>query len=292
MSEVSPGRGERGDPGLREYLSALRRYWLVAGTVFLLAVLASAAATWLVDPVYRAQAEVLIRTEQSDQLFPRSGRSANGRLARSPVAELEYTTSDGFQERARAAAAVDATVDVRHDSDDSSLLVFQGESQSAEEAAAAANAWASTYVTVRHEKDLQEIRGLRDVLVADRDAAAGERQRVLEPVTRLDEVLAQTTDSLELSRLLNQRLALERSLSGVLDPLDDRLQSLNEQVTTLDVDARVLEQPDALAYVSQTAEAPESRVNGSLARNLAVGVVVGLLLAAATVTAARSLFRA
>jgi hypothetical protein len=282
-------------PGVREYLYALRHHrWLALGT-FLLVLAASVASLYVVDPVYRAEAEVLLRTEESRQLFPRTDDASGNALTRSPGAELVYVQGDAFQRRAVEAAGDDADVEARgavtSSTPVSSALLFVAEASDATVAREAAQTWAETYVAARHESDTAKTTALRELLIADRDALQAEQEEILEPVAALDEAVAEESDPSQLSLLLEQRSALQRSLVSELDPVQAELRRVSARISGLDVDLRVLEDPQALAYVSSAAELPEGRSNGSLVQSLLVGVVAGLVLAGGAVAAARALHR-
>ncbi|MGY1773988.1 Wzz/FepE/Etk N-terminal domain-containing protein [Blastococcus sp. SYSU D00813] len=295
------GRGDgvvsqESEPGLREYLRSLRRYWWLALLTFLVVVAASVASLYVVQPVYRAEAEVLLRTEESRQLFPRTSGTTPGALTRSPGSELVYVESDEFRDQAEEAAGDGAEVEVRGRPLDpsapvSSALVFVAEADTAREAQEAAQTWAETYVALRHQSDVADTTQLRDLLVTDRDLLQLRQAEILAPVAALDDAVAAETDPVELSRLLNQRLAIQRSLAPVLDPVEDELRRVSNQIAGLEVDLRVMEDPEALAYVSSAAELPEERSNGSLRQSVLVGVVAGLVLAGGAVSAAQALRR-
>jgi hypothetical protein len=302
MSTERPGGVHRdaasydAGPGLRDYLATLRRYWWLALLTFLVVLAASIASLYVIDPVYRAQAEVLVRTEDSRQLFPRTTGTSAGALIRSPSAETIYVNSDEFQELAVEAAGDEAEVEVRTATDtnplgESSALVFVAEADDAETARDAAQTWAQTYVDTRHDSDVAETTALRDLLVGDRDALLAQQQEILAPLTALDDAIAAVTDPADLSPLINQRVALQRELGSVLDPVEADLRRLEAQLSSLDVDLRVMDDPRALAYVSSAAELPEERANGSLTQSVLVGVVAGLVLAGGAVAAARALRR-
>jgi hypothetical protein len=285
------------EPGLRHYADSLRRYWWLALLTFLVVLGASIGSLYLIDPVYRAEAQVLVRTEDSRQLFPRTSGTSAGALIRSPSAETAYVGSDDFEERAVEAAGDGAEVEVRTPTgsaplgSESSALVFVAEAGAPEVAQEAAQTWAETYVAVRHMSDVAETTALRDLLVAERDALQLRQQEILQPVAALDDAVAVETDPIELSRLLNQRLAIQRTLAPELEPVETELRRANSQISSLDVDLRVMEDPRALAYVSSVAERPEERTNGSMTRSVLVGVVAGLVLAGGAVAAAQALRR-
>ncbi len=272
-------------PGLSEYLSLLRRHWLLALLTFLVVLAVSVGSLFVTNPVYRAEAEVLLRTEDSRQLFPRVGGTTAGALVRSPQAEVLYVRSDEFQESLEGATDGDASVEVRSDLGSSSL-VFTAEADEPDVAQQAAQEAAETYVTVRHELDLTETTDLAELLTGDRGRLQEQLQTLLEPLAELDEAINGTEDPTELSPLLNQRLALERSLEAEVDPVQSELRRLDAQIATLDLERRVLEDPESLARVITAAERPEGRANGSITQSLAVGVLGGLVLAAGAGAAA------
>ncbi|MGY1604198.1 hypothetical protein [Geodermatophilus sp. SYSU D00815] len=277
-------------PGLREYLRALRRFWWLALLTFLVVLGISIGSLYVIDPVYRAEAEVLVRTEDSQQLFPRTSGGSGAALVRSTGSELIYVQGDAFEELAVEAAGDDAEVEVRS-ALESSALVFSAEAGDRRTAQEAAQTWAETYVAARHQSDVDQATRLRDLLVADRDALAARQQEILAPVAALDEAVATETDPVELSRLLNQRLQIQRTLAPELEPVETELRRLNTQISSLGVDLRVMEDPAALAYVSSAAELPEERANGSMTQSVLVGVVAGLVLAGGAVAAAQALRR-
>jgi hypothetical protein len=277
-------------PGLHEYLAALRRYWWLALLTFLVVLGASIASLYVIDPVYRAEAEVLVRSDESRQLFPRTVGTSAGALVRSPEAEVVYVESDAFQELAAEEAGDEVEVEVRS-ALDSSALVFVAEAEEPEAAQDAAQTWAETYVAARHASDVAETEALRDLLLGDQEALQALEQEIRQPLAALDQAVAAEEDTVERSRLLNQRLAVERTLAPELQPVEADLNRVTAQLSSLRVDLRVMEDPGALAYVSRAAELPEERANGSLTQSLLVGVVAGLVLATAAVAAAWSLRR-
>jgi hypothetical protein len=283
-------------PGLRDYLATVRRYWWLALLTFLVVLAASIASLFVIEPVYRADAEVLVRTEDSRQLFPRTSGTSAGALIRSPSAETAYIGSDDFEQLADEAVGDEAEVEVRTATDtnplgESSALVFVAEADGAERARDAAQTWAETYVATRHASDVAETTALRDLLVGDRDALQAQQLAILAPLAALDDTIADVTDPSDLPRLINERVALQRELAPTLEPVEAELRRLETQISSLAVDLRVMEDPSALAYVSSAAELPEGRANGSLQQSVLVGVVAGLVLAGGAVAAARALRR-
>jgi hypothetical protein len=279
--------GYDAEPGLREYLAALRRWWRLALLTFGVVLMVAIGSLFVIDPVYRSEAEVLVRTEDSQQLFPRTSGNSGGALVRSTGAEVVYVESDAFRERAEDAAGTAAEVEVRS-APDSSALVFSAEAGTRRAAQQAAQAWAETYVAARHESDVAQATVLRDLLLGDRDQLQARQQEILQPVAALDDAVAVESDPIELSRLLNQRLAIQRTLATELDPVETELRRVNTQIAGLDVDLRVMTDPRALAYVSSAAELPEGRANASVRQTLLVGVLAGLVLAGGAVAAAQT----
>ena len=283
-------------PGVREYVGALRRYWWLALLTFLLVLGASIASLFVIDPVYRAESEVLIRTEESRQLFPRTSGTSAGALIRSPNAEVLYVRGDEFQDLARSEAGDEVEVEVRTATATSALaessgLVFVAEADDREAARDAAQTWAQTYVEARHASDVQETTALLELLVGDRDTLRAQQAEITAPLTDVNNRIAAVTDPSELPLLINERVAIERRIAPALDPVEAELRRVETQISSLQVDLRVMEDEQALAYVSTAAELPEERANGSMRQSVLVGVVAGLVLAGGAVAAARALRR-
>ena len=121
---------------LSEVLSIVRhRKWL-AIAIIALTVGAAVAFTATASPTYRADAEVLIRTEETANLFP---LAEVGTLLRSPSAEAGFLSSTEFESAAQSTADSDllATIDVGDVTSrvEPSLIQFSVESSSPAEAA-------------------------------------------------------------------------------------------------------------------------------------------------------------
>lgn len=266
-----------------------RRKWLaiaILGLVAGAAVAATAAAT----PTYRAEAEVLIRTEETANLFP---LAEVGTLLRSPSAEAGYLSSTEFESAAQEAAGSDllAIVDVGDVTSrvEPSLIQFSVEAEDPQEAANAAQAWADTYVSTRHALDAAEISRTASTLQGSVDDLTSQKQELLSALEPIEGLLSRTNDAGEIASLSTQRIVLLQQLAPSLDPIDQQLNLLTREIADLHLIEQFLDSSDLSARSNRVARVPDTPVSPSLPRNVVLGAALGLLLAFGAVLLAESL---
>ena len=196
-----------------DMLKMARRWWWMFLPPVAIAVVLAIVLTSQATPVYAAESEVIIRTEESANLFPLSDIDM---LLRSPSAEAGFLESTEFEVAAANAADSDAqvTVDVGDVNSrvEPSFITFSARANSPELAARVAQAWAETYVELRHVRDSVELNQTIGTLESRLDELEIERQILLETVEAIDIALQTTTDAAEVSILTTQRLVLLLSL--------------------------------------------------------------------------------
>jgi hypothetical protein len=109
---------------------------------------------------------------------------------------------------------------------------------------------------------------------------------VTEPVRHGE--IASADDGETVSELSAQRIALLQTLSAQLQPIDTQLATVNADVAELEVKAGLLADPDVSARINADAEIPDGASSPSPWRNLALGLVVGAILAIGAVLAVAS----
>jgi capsular exopolysaccharide synthesis family protein len=273
---------------LADYARLLKRWWWLATGVLVTVVAVVGTATAIQDPQYRSQATVLIRTESSARLFPLGGSDVEGRTM---AAEADFLASTRYLDTAEEAAGADDLVEVDVGDTDAkvepSVITFTAFGPTAEQAATTAQAWAEAYIDLRHEIDVADIEATITSLESTKQALDGERDRVLEPVVQLDaEIAAAEADTV--ADLQAQRLALWQTLSGQLQPIDAQLATVNTDLAELSLKADLLADPEVSARVNSTALLPDGPSSPQTGRNLALGAVVGAILAVGAVVAVAS----
>lgn len=274
---------------LADYARLLRRWWWLATLTMIVTVGGVAVATWLQPEMYTSSATVLIRTSSSSQLFPLGGSDVEGRTM---AAEADFLASSNYLMEARIAAGSDDEVDIDVGDIDSrvppSVITFTAESLSPEGAAATAQAWAQTYIDMRHDIDLADIQSTISTLAATQAALAEERARVARPIEALDDEIERADDSTTIADLSAQRVALLQTLNAQLQPIDTQLAAVTTDLAELGLMAEFLANPEVSARINADAVTPTSPSSPQPLRNLALGTVVGAILAVAAVVAVAS----
>ncbi len=269
---------------LNDYLRLLRRYIWLALLIFAAVLIGTVAYTVNQDPVYEAKSEVLIRTGSNQTLFPVVAANRSSQIIRSTLAELELLAGDRYVGRAQTAADTNLVVDITNDTDErSNVLLFTAQSAEPERAARAAQAWADTYVSYRHELALTETATALDQARTAISELTLQRDELRAPLERLDSDIADEQDTIRLSQLVQIRLALQQTLEVDLAPIESQIWVLNQQISDLELDTRALSNSAISARVVRSAEEPSSPVSPLLSRNLALAVGVGAILSIAAV---------
>ena len=266
------------------FLSVLKRRWPLLLVPVLVAVAASVALTVTTEPLYRASAEVLIRTDESSNLFPLAESST---LRRSPSAEDGFLGSTEYEDRAREAAGsqTSATIDVGDVNSrvKPSFITFTAIEGSAEAAANVAQAWADTYIEMRHERDESELSSTLSTLTGTREELDIERTTVLSALDPLDRALRQTDDPDRITQLTTQRLVLAQSLEDSLAPIEAQISVIDDELGDLRLVENFLTDPELSARVNRVARVPSAPFAPSIPKNTVIGTILGLLVGAGLV---------
>ncbi len=291
-------------PTVSELLAVVRRQIVPLGAVVAVIVLIAALLTMMMTPTYVASSEVLLRTDATAQLFPLGGGDDNGRI-RSVSAELEYVRSDAFQREAgeelsrnsfdsnssgsgSSGSSVQVAVSAKQlpatdRRGEATTLVFDASAPTAEQAAAAANTYAETYVTARRQLDLEDHERRVDRTEADLNGVTERLEELQEPIAEIDGFIASSRDLETTIALLQERTRVVGQQSTERTRLDSELSRLAGQLRSLQVEGVVLERENSGAAVTVAADAPLGQASPNLIRNLILagmlGLVVGVMVA-------------
>ena len=275
---------------IAELLKMVRRWWWMCVPPIGIAIGLAVLFTTQAAPVYQAEAEVVIRTEESANLFPLSDAAM---LTRSPSAEAGFLESTEFELAAIDAADSDAEVSVDVGDVNSrvepSFISFQARAGSAEEAARVAQAWAQTYIELRHERDAGEVTQTISILESRLAVLDAERQVHLEVVNSIDEALQRSTDTTQISQLTTQRLVLLQALAPSLEPLDAQVEIISDELAELLLVADFFDGAELSARINRTADVPDAPVSPSLPRNIVLALIAGSLLGFGAIVLAEAL---
>ena len=274
IEEVGPGGNTPREA--RTLLVVLRRYWWFIVVVTAVALIGTYFLTERQERTYQSTATVLLRTSESEFLFPFS-ESAPSAFLRNDVAERLYANSPAFRAEARALAPANTRVSIQAASP---RLHFASRGGSAAAVAEAATIWAQTYLVSR-QADIE--RATNDELdflnraIEELEEALAELRVDIE---RFDELLDSTTDGDEYARLLAQRVSLENLLQPQLDPVEQELAALRSDRASLSQRTRFFG-PEVGALLETPAPVPSRPVSPNVTRNLLLGGALGLMLGTA-----------
>lgn len=275
---------------IADLLNVVKRRWWMCLPPIAIAVTLAVVYTMETPPIYGAESEVVIRTEESANLFPLSD-SRN--LLRSPSAEVGFLESTEFELAAIAAADSEAEVSIDVGDVNSrvepSFISFESRAGSPEEAARVAQAWAETYIDLRHERDASEITQTIETLEASLSMLELERQDHLVAVEPIDNALQLATESADISRLSTQRIVLLQALEPTLEPINAQVSVVAGELAELRLIADFFSAEDLSARINRTADVPDGPVSPSLPRNVLLAVIAGALLGAAVILIAEAL---
>lgn len=252
----------------------LRRYWWFVALVVVVALGATFLLTQRQERVYTAAARIQLRTDTTVSFFP-FARTGPRDLLRAPEIEELYVQSPQFIDSARQQSPSGISVAARARANE---LVFTARGSDPEDVAAAANSWAETYLSERPSVFEAEIRDGIEFLEQTISGLESERAEVRAEVIQYEELLAETTDPDELSRLSAEKASIEEALEPQLSSIDGELESFTRQLTDLQAVTRFFDTPDVSAQLGRPAGVPSSPVSPNVTRNLAVGGLLGLAL--------------
>lgn len=238
-------------PALRDYVAVLRAHrWLIAVTAGG-AVLVAALVSFLLTPVYKSEAAVLvepIRLSAANQPIPPNMETEKQLAESSVVARIAL-------ERIGADAGLNSllnSLDVKAVTD-SEILIFTYADSDAEEARRRAQAFAQAYLQFRHQRGVDQLQASSVPLTQQLEDL---RQR-----------LQRTNKEIELAESPSERATLQTEAD-----------SLAAQLALVQQDLSQLTAPEDLKVgeIVTPAETPGSPASPSYALNIALAVAMGL----------------
>ena len=234
------------EAGVREHLATVGRQKIPIALVAGLAVLAAVLVSFVQDPRYQAEAQVLVPTERVNVQLGATESDDPERAIRN---EVDFAESDAVTQAVQAEVSEDVDLEVAA-SDDRDTLRFRAVAGDADEAAQAADLYATTYLDERRRQRQDTVDSTRATVQArieeiNETIALTALEGTPEATARIDVL---TAERLELQSVLNDlQLSSELAESGG-------------------------------ASLTREAEVPEAPFEPNLRRNVAVALGIGLLL--------------
>jgi len=286
LYDLDPMDQQLEEPDLRSYLGVIaRRRWLVILTM-LVFVGVAVAYSLIPQPEYRVRAQVLT-TGVNDPVAMIFGANGVGDLNRQATSQLAFLDSSKMRFAVAAAYSgslpksevfkVSVSPIQQKDSNiTSSVVELSLVSTDPIEAATLVNVYANTYVSLRENADREKLTTTKGELLALLGQIEGEIATIRQPITDLQNQLANGGNATNLVALLQQK---EAELKPQLDPLNAQAADINQRLGDLNLGVELA--AGGGAEVLSDAGAPDTPVSPNLPLNLAIGVVFGLFLGAA-----------
>ncbi len=275
---------------LSDYLSLLKRRKFILLTVPLIVFGLVALYTFIQDEEYTSRSSVMIRTQDTDALFPgiRGGtQDLNSELQRATTGELQFTTARSYRDAVDSAAgrAVDVDVSIQQleENDNrnfgnSGVLIFEATAAAPEDAQNGANTAADVYITSRIDQDRAEFEARQEVLRDRRADLQAERSDLTADADLLLERILASNNPQEIAELNETRQQNLAEISSPLAIIDQQLQvTAVELQDNADVIA-FLDVPNSTVRVLRPAYLPENPVTPNIPRNLLLGAIAGIVV--------------
>ena len=272
---------------LEDYIRILRRRWpwLLAAVVLIAG--AATAFTATQSPHYISRAHVSLG-DSAAQVAVRGDGYSSYRALREMSNEVNFANSDDVRNVVidDLGAIPNVQISALENSD---TLVFTGLAGTAEDAALVANSWAEAYVRFKRLEAGASISAAVADFEQDLTALQENRRTIRSPLDEIEDQIVTTLDPERRTVLELQASRLRTDLAPQLNLIDARIQAIAQSITNLELDQRLND--SGTARVVQVAAPPLQPANAGLSRNLALGVVVGLILGAAAALLAENLDR-
>jgi succinoglycan biosynthesis transport protein ExoP len=246
---------------LRDYLAVIRRRQWVLILMVLVAVGATAALTLTQTPMYRASADILVRSSPSIDAGSQNASSVG--LAN----EVRLAESSEVREDLRSLIGFPPNTSVRSASG-ASVLTFTAESTNPQTAATIANTHAQIYIDFRRASQVSDFLGTAEV-INQRLAEAEDRLREID-ARYLSELGALNDPQSVAAQELRSNLAAERA------PLESQRRRYLDTLDSLSLSSDLAERGGTT--IINPATAPSNPFSPDLTRNLVTAILVTLVL--------------
>ncbi|MCP4227063.1 MAG: polysaccharide biosynthesis tyrosine autokinase [Actinomycetia bacterium] len=264
---------------LHGYLRVWRRRigWLVVPLVLFPA--AAAYYTASQPLAYRATARVLLDESAAQDAVGGSLANANVRT-RELANEINLARSDSARQAVREALGLGATEALPTGTitadDNSDVLLFRFEGSTANDAALAANTWATGFVDLEQEAAQASLTGAIERLNTQLDEFRVERDSVRVDLVALEDRRAIASTDKQRATLQVQIDREAGAISGELNLVDAQIDAIIQSITQLQLDGELA--PEGTAWIYRSATPPLGAINGSILQNTAIGLVVGVMV--------------
>ena len=261
---------------LFDYVAILRRRWI---WLLLPVILTTALVGFLAfrqPDRYVASARVLLADTAAQRTLDPSSQNP-WYLTRELSNEITLARSDLVEQLVEDRLGIVPSITIEFE-DTADVLIFAAESTEPNRAAEVAGVWAETYVQVKQEEAVASVATAAERLQTRLEEIRLERQELRKPIDDLEDRLAGAATPEDRDRLQVQLDRLTADLSYELNLLSTQAGAVTTNLTDLELQAELAAVGEA--RIVAAALPPSQRSNPPLSRNLALGVITGLMLGA------------
>lgn len=259
---------------LQHYVAVLwRRKLVIIGLTLLVA---AAAAAWSLSrsPVYEATAQVLVVPLSTDTVI-QTYTGETGDPRRNLENEVSFFRSDRVRDAAVEELGRPANVRLST-SREADLIEVTGSAGSAKTAALIANTFAQAYVDQRLQSRVEASLQASAIVQAQLDAALAERAALVAPLDDLDAQIAAAETEDVAAALAAQKVAVEDELAPDLARADASISTLETALDDISLSQELAVAGQSI--VAREATPPSEPVSPQPVRDIAIGLVTGLVL--------------
>lgn len=264
----------REEYGLLDYWVIARKRWPWIVLPVLLLLGASAYYTVSQPDRFEATASVLLAPTASQDVLDNGSQNTNF-LSRSLSNEISLAKSDEVESLIVDELNLVPNVSISPEPD-ADVLVFSASAGDADDAALHANTWANMYVKVKQDQAVESITSSMVTLQGQLEELRLTRQELRSPLDDLDARIGRSANPEVAASLQRDYDRLADDLRYELELVTAQAEAVVGSLTDLQLQAQLSAVGEA--RIIQSAAAPLERSNAPLSRNLALGLVLGLMV--------------
>lgn len=265
---------DRSETNIGDYLSLLRRRWLVIAGTTVLAVAIVAVLDFTTQPVYQASAQLLLQPKQSESIFQPNTQAADPTRA----VQNELKIINSLAVKRAVAKAYGAPIDISAASGgEDDIIILSATDTSPERAAKKVNTYAQTYQTERLNAIVADLSQSKTVLSQQINDFQSQIDKLNAPLAALDaQITATPVNSNEYVQLVQQRDRLNTEIATKRDDLQSQLNDYQQRLQILQLSERLT--TTGGIQILNPATAPGSPISPNLVRDLIQAALIGLFI--------------
>jgi succinoglycan biosynthesis transport protein ExoP len=268
---------DRTDTNIGEYLSVLRRRWIVVVATMLVVVGIVAALDFSKTPVYQASAQLLLQPKQSENIFtPTQSATDPTRAVQNELKIINSLAIRNAVEKAYGSAISISAVSGGEDD----IIILSATDTDPEEAARKVNVYSETYQSERFNAIVADLTQSREVLQQQINDFQAEIDAINQPLAELDQQLANTPIAdPAYQELVEQRERLNEDIQAERTDKEEQLSEYQQRLQVLQLSERLT--TTGGVQILNPATVPSSPISPNIVRDLVQAALIGLFLGVA-----------